>query len=98
MAAQTRFGGIIACGPQYAGLLLGLAATHFSQYSTTLGLEFDLKFVKAATTEQTIALRWTIQGYEEKPKLQGRIYFSEGEVLSQTGEPLLQASGKMLLT
>jgi acyl dehydratase len=47
-ATQTRFSGLIACGPQYASLLLGLAATHFSQYGATLGLEFNLKFVKAA--------------------------------------------------
>jgi acyl dehydratase len=97
-ATQTRFDGLIACGPQYMSLLMGLAATHFSQYGATLGLEFNIKFVKAALAEQKITLRWTIQGYEEKPKLQGRIYFIEGEVLSQAGEPLLQATGKMLLT
>jgi 3-hydroxybutyryl-CoA dehydratase len=97
-ATQTRFGGLIACGPQYMSLLMGLAATHFSKYGVTLGLEFTVKFVKAAATEQKITLRWTIQGYEDKPKLQGRIYEIAGEVLSQAGEPLLLATGKMLLT
>jgi 3-hydroxybutyryl-CoA dehydratase len=97
-ATQTRFAGLIACGPHYASLLLGLAATHFSQYGATLGLEFNLKFVKAAAAQQKITLRWTIQSYEDKPKLQGRIYEIAGEVLSQAGEPLLLATGKMLLT
>ncbi len=29
-AARSRFGGLIACGPQYASLFMGMAATHFS--------------------------------------------------------------------
>src|SRR3972149_4302495 len=44
-AKATRFGGIIACGPQTASRFLGMTATHFSKRGASLGLEFTLRFV-----------------------------------------------------
>jgi len=43
-AAATRFGRLLASGPQTTAHLLALTASHFSQRGAVLGLEFWVRF------------------------------------------------------
>jgi acyl dehydratase len=97
-AQQTRFGGIIACGPHIAARMMGLTATHFSKKVAVLGLEFTLHFHKPVRPDEAITLLWEVVKIEPKASLQGVIVSLEGWVRDGAGQVRLIGSGKLLLT
>jgi acyl dehydratase len=98
LAAQTRFGGIIASGPQPAAIFLGLVATYFSRKSAMLGLEFGLKFQKPVFPGQPYRMEWVVAEVEFKEKLKGEIVKLEGQITSAQGEVVLSGTGTVLVT
>jgi acyl dehydratase len=97
-AQQTRFGGIIACGPQMTSLMMGMIATHFSQGGAMLGLEFAFRFLKAVKAEETIDMMWKVVATEPKASLNGEIVTLEGKATNQQGHAVLTGTGKVLVT
>ena len=97
-ASQTRFGGIIACGPHHASLLMGLVASHFSKTAAMLGLEFSFHFRKAVRPGETLDLRWEVVAVMPKASLAGEIVSLEGRITNQQGVEVLAATGKVLVT
>lgn len=97
-ASQTRFGGIIACGPHYASLLMGLSATHFSKTTAMLGLEFSFRFPKPVRAGETLDLQWEVVAVVPKASLGGEIVSLEGKITNQQGIEVLIATGKVLVT
>ena len=97
-ARQTRFGGIIACGPQITSLMMGLTATYFSQGKAMLGLEFTFRFRKAVKAGETIALAWEVVAAEPKASLQGVLVTLEGKASNPQGQIVLTGVGKVLVT
>jgi acyl dehydratase len=97
-AGQTRFGGIIASGPQPAAIFLALTATYFSRKSAMLGLEFGLKFQKPVFPGERYQMEWVVAQVEFKEKLKGEIVKLEGQVISAEGEVVLSGTGMVLVT
>jgi acyl dehydratase len=97
-ARTTRFGGIIACGPQLTSLTMGLLATYFTQNSAMLGLEFTFHFLKAVMAGETIEMEWEVVAKESKASLGGEIVSLKGKTTNGRGEPVLTAVGKILVT
>jgi acyl dehydratase len=97
-ARHTRFGGIIACGPQVTSLMMGLTATYFSQGRAMLGLEFTFRFRKAVKAGESIALAWEVVAAEPKASLQGVLVTLEGKATNPQGEAVLTSTGKVLVT
>ena len=97
-ASQTRFGGIIACGPHYASLLMGLSATYFSKNTAMLGLEFSFNFLKAVRAGESLDLQWEVVAVVPKASLGGEIVSLEGKIFNQEGAQVLTATGKVLVT
>lgn len=97
-AARTRFGGIIACGPQYASLFMGLAASHFSRDGAMLGLEFSFQFRKAVRAGDTLEMTWEVVAVEPKDRLNGDLVSLRGVITNQAGAEVLGATGKVLVT
>ena len=97
-ARHTRFGGIIACGPQVTSLMMGLTATYFSQGKVMLGLEFTFRFRKAVKAGESIALAWEVVAAEPKASLQGELVTLEGKVTNPQGQIVLTGVGKVLVT
>lgn len=97
-ARQTRFGGIIACGPQVISLMMGLTATHFSRASAMLGLEFTFRFRKAVIADETIDIAWEVITAEPKASLGGDLVTLEGKATNQQGQIVVQGTGKVLVT
>ena len=95
-ARQTRFGGVIACGPQLSSLMMGMTATHFSREGAMLGLEFSFRFRKAVKAGETIFMDWVIVSAVYKASLQGELIELEGTALNQAGELVLTGQGKIL--
>ena len=97
-ARQTRFGGIIVCGPHITSLKMALTAQHFSQTTAMVGLEFSFRFLKAIAAEELIDLECEVRAIETKPSLGGEIVELQGKVTNQQGVKALTGSGKVLVT
>ena len=97
-ARQTRFGGVIACGPHVTARMMGLTATYFSQKGAMLGLEFTFHFHKPVRADEATTIRWEVVKTEPKASLQGIIVALEGNVRDGAGRTLVKGSGKILLT
>lgn len=96
-ARGTRFGGIIACGPQTASRFLGMTATHFSKRGASLGLEFTLRFSGPVRPDERLEMVWDVVGVEYKPKLNGEIVKLEGRVTNPAGQVVLSSAGTVLV-
>jgi len=96
-AKTTRFGGIIACGPQTASRFLGMTATHFSKRGASLGLEFTLRFAGPVRPGERLEMVWDVVGVTPKPKLNGVIVKLDGRVTNPAGEVVLTGTGTVLV-
>jgi 3-hydroxybutyryl-CoA dehydratase len=98
MAQQSRFGGIIACGPQITSLMMGILATYFTRNTAALGLEFSFRLHKAVKAEETIEMEWEIVTIEPKTSLAGEIVTLQGKATNEHGKAVLTATSKVLVT
>jgi 3-hydroxybutyryl-CoA dehydratase len=97
-AAGTRFKRPIASGTQTTALLMALTATHFSQRSAMVGLEFWFRFRRAVFADETIRLEWLVISVRPHPRLGGNMVDLRGRVLNQAGETAVGAKGRVLVT
>lgn len=97
-AQQTRFGGVIVCGPQLVSLMMGLTATYFSRETAMLGLEFTFHFRKAVKADEMVTLEWEVVHIEPKASLQGVIASLDGKATNNQGQTVLTGKGKVLVT
>jgi acyl dehydratase len=97
-ARQTRFGGIIACGPHITSLMMGLTATHFSRDGAMLGLEFTFRFRKPVKVNEQIDMLWEVVAVEPKASLQGSLVTLQGKAINPQGQEVLVGTGKILAT
>ncbi len=72
-AAATRFGGVIACGPQTASIMMGLVASRFTRDDdgvarAMLGLEFDFKFRAPIHPDEPVRIEWRVTERDWKPR------------------------------
>lgn len=93
-AAATRFGGIIACGPHYLSLLMGLLASHYTQHGPQVGIEFQVNLRKPVRPGDTIELKWVVTHIE--PKSRGNVVTLDGSITNQSGEVVLTTVGKIM--
>lgn len=97
-AARTRFGGVIASGPQLSSLLMGLTATRFSEEGAMLGLEFRFRFRRAVRAGETVSLEWEVVAVRPHAGLGGDLAFLVGRVRAADGGEAVRAVGKVLVT
>jgi acyl dehydratase len=96
-AAKTRFGGLIASGPQTSALLMGLAAAHLSQDNDTAGLEFTFRFRRGVPAGTNAILSWEITSVEPNPKLGGDLVVFKGEIADEAGQRYVSAEGRAVV-
>jgi len=97
-AAQSRFGQVIASGPQTTAHLLALTASHFSQRGAMLGLEFWVRFRRPIYADETITLEWLVVSVKQNARLNGEIIDLRGRIRKQNGETAVGAKGRVLVT
>jgi 3-hydroxybutyryl-CoA dehydratase len=95
-AAASRFGGIIACGPQVTSLLMALTAAHITSRGPAVGLGFTFRLRSAVRAGETVTMRWRVAGVTPKEALGGRIVKLEGEAVRPGGVVAVTASGEVL--
>jgi len=64
--AASRFGRLLASGPQTTAHLLALTASHFSKRGAMLGLEFWVRFRRPVYADETITLEWLVVSVKKK--------------------------------
>ena len=97
-AATTRFGRLLASGPQTTAHLLALTASHFSKRGAMLGLEFWVRFRRPIYADETITLEWLVVSVKHNARLNGDIVELRGRIRNQNGETAVGAKGRVLLT
>ena len=97
-AAKSRFGRLIASGPQTTAHLLALTASHFCQRGAMLGLEFCFRFRRPIYADETIRLEWLVVSVKESPRLSGEIIDLRGRIRKENGETAVGAKGRVLVT
>lgn len=86
-ARASRFGGLIASGPQVASIMMGLFATHFTRRDdgvarAALGMDFQIRFKAPVRPDEEVAIRWEVVRREWKPRL--RAWVAEGEASARS--------------
>ena len=97
-AATTRFGRLLASGPQTTAQLLALTASHFSKRGAMLGLEFWVQFRRPVYADETITLEWLVISVKKNARRNGEIIDLRGRIRNQTGETAVGAKGRVLVT
>jgi 3-hydroxybutyryl-CoA dehydratase len=97
-AATTRFGRMLASGPQTTAHLMALTASHFSERGAMLGLEFWFRFRRPIYADEAIALEWLVVSVKENAWLDGEIIDLRGRIRNQIGETAVGAKGRVLVT
>ena len=93
-ARGTRFGGLIASGPHYLALLMGLMATHYTAHGPQVGIDFSTQFRRPVRPGDTIELKWVVTAIE--PKEKGDVVTLDGSITNQHGEVVLTSVGKLM--
>ncbi len=98
LAAQSRFGRLIASGPQTTAHLLALTASHFSERGAMLGLEFWVRFRRPIYADETITLEWLVVSVKHSERLNGEVIDLRGRIRKENGETAVGAKGRVLVT
>jgi 3-hydroxybutyryl-CoA dehydratase len=85
-AAASRFGGLLASGPQTTAHLLALTASHFSKRGAMLGLEFWVRFRRPVYADETITLEWLVVSVKKNSGRDGEIIDLRGRIRKENGE------------
>lgn len=97
-ARGTRFGRPIASGTYTTALLLALTASHFSQDSAMLGLDYWVGFKRPIYADEAITLEWLVICVTQNTRLNGEIVELRGRILGADGQTSLGAKGRLLVT
>jgi len=95
-AAGSRFGGIIASGPQVTSLLMAMVAAFLASRGPGVGLEFNFRLRSAVRAGEVVMMRWRVTAVKEKRSLGGHIISLEGEAVRPDGTVAVAATGEVL--
>lgn len=96
-AKTSRFGGIIASGPQSSSLFMGTIATHIAPGYMMLGMKIDGEFKAPIKPNIDIQIRWMVTKVIPKAKLNGYIVTCEGGIYNEDQELFLGAGTCLVL-
>jgi acyl dehydratase len=97
-ARRSRYGQVIASGPQSTSLLMGLAATHFSRIGPMVGLEFSFFFRAAVPAEALLKLDWLVVRVSPTSSRAAAVVELRGRLRIAEGETAVGARGRVLVS
>lgn len=95
-AAASRFGGIIASGPQVTSLLMAMVAAFFAPLGPGVGLGFNFRLRSAVRADELVTMGWTIKAVIAKRSLGGHVISLEGQAVRPGGAVAVAATGEVL--
>ena len=96
-AASTRFGGVVASGPQTSAMLMALTATYFSRSAKMVGLEFSFRFLKPVFAGENVSLEWLIVRVEKTSTAGQQVIDLRGRMTNGRNETAVGAKGRVLV-
>ncbi len=93
---SSRFGGIIASGPQSSALFMGTIATYLAPGYLVMGMRIEGEFRAPIKPNLELQIRWVAKTVIPKPKLNGYIVANEGGIYHKDQE-LFWAIGTCLI-
>ena len=99
LAAASRFGGLIACGPHVSGIHACMLPTHCTALGyDVLGTVFTVRYTAPIHADILHDLAWTITAITQH-RSGGNLIDWTGTVTNQTSERVcIQATGQILAT
>lgn len=97
VAAQSRFGTLIAAAGHSTGVFVSLLAEHFTRDGEALGLEFNYKLKRAVPAGLDATLMWKVVGLEPSHRLGGDIAKVEGTLSGPDGRVYIEGKGFLLI-
>ena len=97
-AAGTRYGRLVASGPQTTAHLMALTASHFSRRGAMVGLEFWFRFRRPVFANETIRLEWLVVSVKPNSRLGGDVIELRGRIRNEMGETAVGAKGRVLVS
>jgi 3-hydroxybutyryl-CoA dehydratase len=97
-AAATRYGRLVASGPQTTAHLMALTASHFSRRGAMVGLEFWFRFRRPVFANETIRLEWLVVSVKPNSRLGGDVIELRGRIRNEAGETAVGAKGRILVS
>lgn len=79
-AKSTRFGSIIASGPQSSSLFMGSIATYLAPGYLVMGMRIEGEFRAPVKPDLELQIRWVVTNVIPKAKLKGYIVTCEGGI------------------
>ncbi len=86
VAKASRFGGIIASGPQSSSLFMGTIATYLAPGFLVMGMRIEGEFRAPIKPNLDMQIRWEAKTIIPKPKLNGYIVANEGGIYHEDQE------------
>lgn len=96
VAAQSRYGRLIASGTLTTALLLGLTASYFSKRSTVVGVSFSVTFRRAVYSDEEVTFGWEVRAVEPSPG-GGQLVDLVGSLCDSAGRECVAAAGRVLV-
>ncbi len=96
VAKTSRFGGIIASGPQSSSLFMATVATYLAPGFIVMGMRFECEFRAPVRPDMELQIRWAVKTVVPKPRLNGYIVTNEGGIYDKD-EELLWSKGTALI-
>ncbi len=95
-AKLSRFGSIIASGPQSSSLFMGTIATNIAPGYTMLGMKIDGEFKAPVKPNINLQIKWVVTTVIPKGKLNGYIVTCDGGIY-YNDEELFHGIGTCLI-
>ena len=96
-ARKSMFGTRILHGPFTSALVSAPVGMYFSRTALAY-LEHHCRFTAPVRPGDTLCSEWTVTGKLDKPKHRGGIVVMRGRATNQTGEVVVEAQGKILVS
>jgi 3-hydroxybutyryl-CoA dehydratase len=93
---SSRFGSIIASGPQSSALFMGTIATYLAPGYLVMGMRIEGEFRAPIKPDLELQIRWVVKTVVPKPRLNGYIVTNEGGIYDKD-EELLWSKGTALI-
>jgi acyl dehydratase len=83
---SSRFGSIIASGPQSSALFMGTIATYLAPGYLVMGMRIEGEFRAPIKPDLELQIKWVAKTVIPKPKLNGYIVSCEGGIYHEAQE------------
>ncbi|BBF92722.1 MaoC family dehydratase [Blastochloris tepida] len=96
-AANSRFRGLIACGPHTSAVFIALIANWFARDWEIIGQEFQVRFDQAVRVDTPVRMAWTVAEIDTNSAGTRAKLVVTGAAVDPAGRPVLTGRASVVL-